>query len=156
MLRLKLQFNLDEEQTMTSVAQVMTRDVATIGAAQSIQQAAKLMDELNVGSLPVCDGANLLGMVTDRDIVVRAIAAGMSSDAPIEDIVSGPVNWCFEDEDLDVAQKKMADAQIRRLPVVDREKHLVGIIALGDLATTADGGTSSTLSAASTPSTPDR
>ncbi|WP_027802912.1 CBS domain-containing protein [Paraburkholderia dilworthii] len=141
---------------MTSVAQVMTRDAATIGPSQSIQQAAKMMDELNVGSLPVCDGEHLVGMVTDRDIVVRAISAGMLPESPIEDIVSGPANWCFEDEDVEIARKKMEDAQIRRLPVVDRDKHLVGIIALGDLATTADGGTSSTLAAVSTPSTPDR
>jgi CBS domain-containing protein len=134
----------------------MTRDAVTIGPSQSIQQAAKMMDELNVGSLPVCDGERLVGMLTDRDIVVRAISAGMPPESPIEDIVSGPANWCFEDEDVNVALKKMEDAQIRRLPVVDREKHLVGIIALGDIATTADGGTSSTLAAVSTPSTPER
>jgi CBS domain-containing protein len=141
---------------MTSVAQVMTRGAATIGSSQSIQEAAKMMDDLNVGSLPVCDGERLVGMVTDRDIVVRAIAAGVPPDAPVEDIVSGPASWCFEDEDVEAASRKMADAQIRRLPVLDREKHLVGVIALGDMATTADGGMSSTLSAVSTPSEPDR
>jgi CBS domain-containing protein len=149
-------FDHVKEQIMTSVAQVMTRDAATIGSSQSIREAAKMMDELNVGSLPVCDGEQLVGMVTDRDIVVRAIAAGVAPESPVQDIVSGPANWCFEDEDVDVARRTMADAQIRRLPVLDREKHLVGIIALGDLATTADGGTSSTLAAVSTPSEPDR
>lgn len=141
---------------MTSVAEVMTRDVATISPEQSIQQAAQLMETLDVGSLPVCDGELLVGILTDRDIAIRAVSAGKSPDTPVAGIASGPVTWCFEDDDIEDVRQKMADIQIRRVPVLDREKHLVGILALGDLATSADGGMSSALSAVSTPSRPDR
>lgn len=141
---------------MTTVAEVMTRDVATLAPDDTIRAAAQKMDELNVGALPVCDGTKLVGIVTDRDIVVRAVSAGVGSASPVGGIVSGPVDWCYESEDVSVAQKKMADRQIRRLPVVDAEKRLVGIVALGDVATNADGEISSTLGAVSSPSRPDR
>ncbi|ACC73869.1 CBS domain-containing protein [Paraburkholderia phymatum] len=141
---------------MTTVAEVMTRDLATIGPSQSLREAAKMMDDLNVGSLPVCDGVNLIGMLTDRDIVVRAVSAGVAPNERIEGVVSGPPDWCYEDDDVDTVRKKMEEAQIRRVPVVDREKRLVGILSLGDLATAADGGMPSTLGAVSAPSRPDR
>lgn len=141
---------------MTSVAEVMTRDAVTIEPTESIQRAAQIMDELNVGSLPVCDGETLVGMLTDRDIAVRAVSAGLSPDTAVDGIASGPLHWCFEDDDIETVKEKMADKQIRRMPVLDREKHLVGILALGDLATNADGGMSSTLGAVSAPSQPDR
>jgi CBS domain-containing protein len=134
----------------------MTRDAATIAPTQTLREAAKMMDELNVGALPVCDGTALLGMLTDRDIVVRAVSAGVPPSERIEGVVSGPPIWCFEDDDLDAVRQKMADAQIRRMPVVDREKRLVGMLSLGDIATHADGGVSSALGAVSSPSKPDR
>ncbi|WP_186078855.1 CBS domain-containing protein [Burkholderia gladioli] len=141
---------------MTTIADVMTRNPATVAPTQSLKEAAKLMDELNVGSLPVCDGTRLIGVVTDRDIVVRAVSAGVPPDQRIEGIVSGPAHWCCQDEDIADVQSKMRDAQIRRLPVVDDDKRLVGIVSLGDLATHADGGISSTLGEISSPSGPDR
>lgn len=141
---------------MTTVAEVMTRDASTIGPTQSLRDAAKMMDELNVGALPVCDGTRLIGMLTDRDIVVRAVSAGVPPDERIEGVVSGPAQWCYEDDDIDEVRRKMENALIRRVPVVDREKRLVGIVSLGDLATSADGGMSSTLGAISSPSAPDR
>ncbi|MEM5440101.1 CBS domain-containing protein [Paraburkholderia diazotrophica] len=141
---------------MTTVAQVMTRDAVTIGPTQSLRDAATLMEELNVGSLPVCDGADLVGMLTDRDIVVRAVSQGLSPDESIEGIVSGPPNWCYETDDVEEVRKKMEGAQIRRVPVLDNEKRLVGILSLGDLATSTDGGAYKTLSAISTPSAPKR
>ncbi|KVC23243.1 hypothetical protein WL93_01905 [Burkholderia diffusa] len=141
---------------MTLVSEVMTRDAATIGPTQSLRDAAKLMRDLNVGALPVCDGTRLIGMLTDRDIVVRAVSQGVRPDEPIEGVVSGPADWCYEEDDISAVQKKMEDLQIRRVPVVDREKRLVGIVALGDLATSADGGMSSTLGAVSSPSHPER
>ncbi|KVE10075.1 MULTISPECIES: CBS domain-containing protein [Burkholderia] len=141
---------------MTCVSEVMTRDAATIGPTQSLREAARLMSELNVGALPVCDGTRLIGMLTDRDIVVRAVSMGVPPNESIEGVVSGPANWCYEDDDISVVQKKMEDAQIRRVPVVDRQKRLVGIVALGDLATAADGAMSSTLGAVSAPARPDR
>ncbi|KOR23443.1 CBS domain-containing protein [Burkholderia cenocepacia] len=141
---------------MTRVSEVMTRDAATIGPTQSLREAARLMNDLNVGALPVCDGTRLIGMLTDRDIVVRAVSMGVPPDEAVEGVVSGPANWCYEDDDISAVQKKMEDAQIRRVPVVDRQKRLVGIVALGDLATAADGAMSSTLGAVSAPSRPDR
>ncbi|MDN7700482.1 CBS domain-containing protein [Burkholderia semiarida] len=141
---------------MTCVSEVMTRDAATIGPTQSLREAARLMSELNVGALPVCDGTRLIGMLTDRDIVVRAVSMGVPPNESIEGVVSGPANWCYEDDDISVVQKKMEDAQIRRVPVVDRQKRLLGIVALGDLATAADGAMSSTLGAVSAPARPDR
>lgn len=142
---------------MTTVAEVMTRDAATLAPNETVQAAAKMMDELNVGALPVCDGTTLVGMVTDRDIVVRAVSAGMDpSSSPVRSISSGPVAWCFDDDDVKDVERKMADQQIRRLPVLDHEKHLVGMVSLGDLATNADGNISSTLGAVSSPSAPDR
>ncbi|MGN6669467.1 MAG: CBS domain-containing protein [Trinickia sp.] len=142
---------------MTTVAEVMTRDAVTLAPNETVQTAAKKMDELNVGALPVCDGTKLVGMVTDRDIVVRAVSAGMDpSRSTVRSITSEPITWCFDDDDVKEAERKMADQQIRRLPVLDHEKHLVGMVSLGDLATSADGSISSTLSAVSSPSAPDR
>jgi CBS domain-containing protein len=141
---------------MTSVADVMTRDAVTIAPSDTMQRAAKMMDDLNVGALPVCDGTKLVGMLTDRDIVVRGISAGMGVDTPVESMLSAPAKWCFDDDDVAEIQEMMAREQIRRLAVVDREKHLVGIIALGDLATNADGQISSTVAEVSSPSQPDR
>ena len=141
---------------MTRVAEVMTRDAATLAPSETVRNAARMMDELNVGALPVCDGRTLVGIVTDRDIAVRAVSAGMDANAPVESIASSPIAWCFEDDDIESVQRKMADQQIRRLPVVDQEKHLVGIVSLGDIATNADGNLSSTLGAISSPSQPDR
>ncbi|HHT9026821.1 TPA: DUF1427 family protein [Burkholderia cenocepacia] len=105
---------------------------------------------------PLIALVGLIGMLTDRDIVVRAVSMGVPPNESIEGVVSGPANWCYEDDDISAVQKKMEDAQIRRVPVVDRQKRLVGIVALGDLATAADGAMSSTLGAVSAPSRPDR
>jgi CBS domain-containing protein len=116
------------------VNQAMTREVRVATPGQSIREAAKLMAELDAGSLPVGDNDRLVGMITDRDIAIRAVAAGKNPDTPVRDIMSAEVKYCFEDEDLDHVAKNMADIQVRRLPVVNREKRLVGIISLGDLA----------------------
>jgi CBS domain-containing protein len=141
---------------MTRVADVMTREAARLAPNATVRAAARMMDELNIGALPVCDGKKLVGMVTDRDIVVRAVAAGMDLESPIDRIASRPIAWCYEDDQVETVQQKMADQQIRRVPVVDREQQLVGIVSLGDLATHQDGNMSSTLGAISAPSQPDR
>jgi CBS domain-containing protein len=123
---------------MQMVSEVMTRDVRFIAPQDSLQRAAQMMDEMNVGSLPVCDGDRLVGMITDRDITVRATSAGATpADTRVADAMSGDVRWCFEDQSLDEVMQQMADTQIRRVPVVSHnEAHtLVGIVALGDLAT---------------------
>ncbi len=124
---------------MTQVADVMTRDVRTLSPKDSMLLAAQAMEELNVGSVPVCDGEQLLGMVTDRDITIRGVAHGKPADStPLRDVMSTGVRWCFEDDSIDKVVDEMRDAKIRRLPVVDRDKHLVGILSLGDVAAKAD------------------
>jgi CBS domain-containing protein len=143
---------------MNQVADVMTRDVRVVAPTDSIQRAAQCMDELNVGVVPVCDGSKLLGMVTDRDITVRGVAAGKMAETPVTEVMSEHVRWCYEDQDIDEVMDEMRDAQIRRLPVINRDKKLVGIVSLGDLADRGsdDKRVGETLKDISTPSEPDR
>jgi len=140
---------------MTRVAEVMTRDVISIGPNDTIRQAAMMMADLKVGSLPVCDGDKLVGTVTDRDIAVRGVASGVEPVAPVIEIATRHVQACHEDDDLEAVKQKMAKSRIRRVPVLDREEHLVGIVALGDIAT-VDEDAEATLKAVSSPSRPDR
>jgi CBS domain-containing protein len=139
------------------ISEVMTRQVRVVGPDRTVREAARLMDELNVGVLPVCDGERLLGIITDRDITVRATATGKDPDAvPVREIMTEDVRWCFEDEAVEDVAQMMGDVQIRRIPVVDRNKRLVGIVALGDLATDRARGTDEALRRISEPSEPDR
>jgi CBS domain-containing protein len=145
---------------MTTVADVMTRDVRTMKPNDTVGDAARCMDELNVGVIPVCDGDRLVGMVTDRDIVVRGVAKqGEVKSMKLADVMSGNVRCAKEDDDVDRVLSEMAEAQIRRLPVVDENQHLVGIVTLGDIAAKSvdeesDVGTS--LGDISSPAEPDR
>ena len=124
---------------MATVSDIMTRDVRSLSATDSLLRAAQAMDELNVGSIPVCNGPALVGIVTDRDIVVRAVARGLvGADTPLSAIMSQDVQSCFEDQAVSQVLAKMGDAQIRRLPVVDRDQRLVGILSLGDIAVKTD------------------
>ena len=143
---------------MTSVSQAMTRGVRTISPVDSLVLAAQAMDELNVGSLPVCDGSGLMGIVTDRDIVTRAVAQGVSlDDMTVSDVMSQNVQWCFEDQSIEEVAGRMAQVQIRRLPVLDRDKQLVGMLTLGDMATKTNEKTAAqTLESISEPAAPDR
>jgi CBS domain-containing protein len=143
-----------------SVHEVMTRGVECARASESIAEAAKRMQQLNVGSLPV-KGENhkLVGMITDRDITVRAIAdASDPSATTVRDIMTPHVTFCFEDQNLTEAAHIMEEKQVRRLVVLDREQHLVGIVALGDLAVKSpdDRLSSSTLEGVSFPAAPVR
>ena len=117
------------------VAEMMTRGVRTARPDDTIISAAKLMAECDCGALPVEEQDRLVGMITDRDIVVRALAQGRA-DARITDVMSKDIKYCFEDEEVDAVAHNMADIQMRRLPVVDRNKRLVGILSLGDIART--------------------
>jgi CBS domain-containing protein len=117
------------------VAEMMTRDVQTARPDGTITDAAKMMAQCDCGVLPVEEGDRLVGMITDRDIVVRALAQGRT-DARIADVMSRDIKYCFDDEDIDAVAHNMADIQMRRLPVVDRNKRLVGILSLGDIART--------------------
>lgn len=139
------------------LADIMTRDVTVVSPTDSVQRAAQIMDELNVGSLPVCDGRRIIGMVTDRDLTVRIAAQGRSpEEARVEEAMSTNVRWCFEDEDVDAVIEKMGDTQIRRLPVVDRDHNLVGIVSLGDIAVKSDDIAEEALEGVSRPASPDR
>jgi CBS domain-containing protein len=117
------------------VSEVMTADVETVKPDQTIQEAASFMLRGDAGSIPVCDGERLQGMITDRDIAVRAVAEGRGPDTPVTEIMTGDVIYAFEDDDVEDVAAQMSQAQVRRLPVVSREdKRLVGIVSLGDLS----------------------
>jgi CBS domain-containing protein len=117
------------------VAELMTPDPQTIGPDESLRRAAELMDALDVGVLPVCDGERLIGIVTDRDITVRATAAGLAPESTaVAEVMTADLRWAFEDEDLGVAEELMRQTQIRRLPVLNAQRRLVGMLSLGDLA----------------------
>ena len=143
---------------MQRIAEVMTRDVKSVSPQETVRRAAQMMDELNVGALPVCDGRKLVGMITDRDITIRAIAAGQSPDAAhVGEVMSDSVRWCFDDQTVDEVMQQMGDLQIRRVPVVDHyTKELIGIVSLGDLATKHSAQVDRTLEEISTPAEPNR
>jgi CBS domain-containing protein len=145
---------------MTTVADVMTRDVRTMTPNDSVVDAARCMDQMNVGVIPVCDGEKLVGMVTDRDIVVRGVAAqGELKSMKLADVMSAHVRCVHAEDDIDQVLGEMADAQIRRMPVVDGSDRLVGIVTLGDIAAKNpddDGDVAMSLGDISSPAEPDR
>jgi CBS domain-containing protein len=116
------------------ITEVMSTDVKLASPKQSIQDAARMMVEIDVGAIPVGEDDRLVGMITDRDIAVRAVAAGKPANTPIADVMSHEVKYCFESDDIDAVSVNMADLKLRRLPVVDRQKRLVGIVSLADIA----------------------
>jgi CBS domain-containing protein len=138
------------------VEEVMTREVEVVHPEDSLRHVAEQMRTLNVGAIPVCDGQRLQGIITDRDIVVRAISQGMDPNStPISRVMTDEVEFIFADEDLGVAAARMQEEQIRRLLVVDRDKKLVGILSLGDLSEAmGEHETGRTLGAISEPSQP--
>jgi len=119
--------------------EIMTRDPGVVSPGETLEQAARIMEVLDVGPVPVCEGKRVVGMLTDRDITVRATAAGcdpkttLVSDAMSQDVVS-----CYEDQDVQEAAGLMKEKQIRRLLVLNRADDLVGIVSLGDLAIEAE------------------
>jgi CBS domain-containing protein len=116
------------------IRDAMTPDVRTVGAEATIREAARLMAETDVGALPVAAGDRLAGMVTDRDIAVRAIAIGKGPDTTVGEVMTHEVLYCFDDDEVADVCENMADMQIRRLPVVNSDKRLVGIVSLADIA----------------------
>ena len=138
---------------------VMTRPVEVISPEASLEEAARKMDQFDVGSLPVCDGERLVGLVTDRDITVRATSAGKDPRTTrVREAMTTDVLSCFEDQDVQEAARLMEAQQVRRVPVLDRAQRLVGIVSLADLAVeTGDarlGG--EVLEGVSEPARPDR
>ena len=116
------------------VSDCMTRNVRVTAPTQTLREAARLMAELDVGVLPVGEHDRLIGMITDRDIAIRGVATGRGPDARVSEVMTDSVMYCFADQTLEEVSRNMGDIQVRRLPVVDREKRLVGIISLSDIA----------------------
>jgi CBS domain-containing protein len=117
------------------VSEFMSRDVQTVTPDQPIQEAAQFMLRADAGSMPVCDGDRLVGMVTDRDIAVRSVAEGRGPETPVREAMTDHVDYCFEDDEAEEIAIKMSDAQVRRFPVLSREDNkLVGIVSLGDIS----------------------
>lgn len=117
------------------VKDIMSREVQVTQPHTPLREAAELMKKLDVGPLPVCDGDRLVGIVTDRDIVVRSVAEGQDCwEGRVRDAMSTDIAYCFEDDDVAIASRAMKEKQLRRLLVLDRNKRLVGIVSLGDLA----------------------
>jgi CBS domain-containing protein len=120
---------------MMNVCDCMTRDVTVVGPNDTLQQAAKVMGQLDCGVLPVGENDRLVGMITDRDIAIRAVAEGKDPvQTRVRDVMTREVKYVFDDDLLSDATDLMAELQLRRLPVISREKRLVGIISLGDVA----------------------
>ena len=130
---------------MKKVSEVMTREVLVAAPDQTIGDAAAAMADADVGSLPVADNDRLIGMITDRDIVVRAVARGRDAKTPVREVMTDHIRYCYEDQDVQEVAANMADLCIRRLPVVNREKRLVGYIALSNIAQGGDGRSQETL-----------
>ncbi|HEX8449078.1 MAG TPA: CBS domain-containing protein [Allosphingosinicella sp.] len=117
------------------IAECMTRDIEIVNPDQPIQEAAQFMLRADSGVMPVSEGDKLVGMVTDRDIAVRAVAEGLGPDTPVRDVMSGDVLFCFDDDEVEAVALKMSDSQVRRMPVLSREdESLVGIVSLGDIS----------------------
>ncbi len=116
------------------IKEMMTRNCTYINPQTTLAEAARIMQDQDIGFLPVAENDRMVGMITDRDIVVRAVAKSMSPSTGIGDIMSPQTYYCFDDQDADEVCANMADLKVRRLPVVNRDKRLVGIVSLGDLA----------------------
>ena len=123
------------------VHEVMTRNVQTVRPDQQAHEAASFMLSADTGSIPVTDGDKLIGMITDRDIAVRGIAKGHGPDTLVRDLMSNDVVCARHDEDVEEAASRMSEAQVRRLPVIDEQEKLCGIVSLGDLSRETDNGT---------------
>jgi CBS domain-containing protein len=120
------------------VSEVMTRGVRVASPDDSLKQAAMAMAELDAGILPVGENDRLVGMITDRDIAIKGVANGKGPKAKVRAAMTSDVKYCYEDQEVGEVIENMGDIQVRRLPVLDRDKRLVGILSLGDVAKSAD------------------
>jgi CBS domain-containing protein len=116
------------------VSDAMSRNVSIASPNDTLQSVAQIMAEKDLGFLPVGENDRLIGTITDRDIVVRALAKGQAASAQVREAMTNEIKYCFEDEDLDQITMKMGDLKVRRLPVLSRAKRLVGILSIGDAA----------------------
>ena len=116
------------------ISELMTTEVERVSAEQTAREAASFMLRADAGSIPVCDGDRVIGMITDRDIAVRGVAEGRGPDTPVSELMSDGIICAHEDDDVQAVPQRMSEEQVRRMPVVDGEDRLVGIVSLGDLA----------------------
>ena len=130
-----------------NVNSCMSTEVRLASPGQPIRDAARMMKEIDAGILPVGDNDRIVGMITDRDIAVRAVAEGQGPDTAVREVMSREVLYCYGDERLDDVARQMRELQVRRMPVLNREKRLVGIISIGDIALTDDDGASRAVNA---------
>jgi CBS domain-containing protein len=134
------------------VQEIMSTDVQVISPKATLHQAAQMMLELDVGALPVCKGGTLLGMVTDRDITIRGVAMGLRPDIThVSDVMTSELQFCTVDQDTEEVMHTMGQAQVRRLPVINLDKVLVGIVSIGDMARRQPGPVKQTVSEISEP-----
>ena len=124
---------------MTRISEVMTSSVETVSPDQTAREAANFMLRAEAGSIPVCEGDRVIGMVTDRDIAVRGVAEGRGPDTPIRELMTDHIICAREDDDVQDVARRMGEEQVRRLPVLDAEDRLVGIVSLGDLSRETSG-----------------
>jgi len=137
---------------MNTIAEIMTRSIATVQRDETLQAAAKRMQEMDVGSLPVLDGSAVAGMITDRDIAVRGVAEGrIPQESLVADVMTEDLRFCRADDAVEQVMAEMGDLQVRRLPVLDAENQIVGIVSLADIATRQSKHTDETLREISTP-----
>ncbi len=123
------------------ISEVMTPNVETVGPDQTAREAAGFMVRAEAGSIPVCEGDKVIGIITDRDIAVRGVAQGRGPDTPVRELMSDGIICAREDDDVDEVAQRMSDEQVRRLPVLDADDRLCGIVSLGDLARETRGET---------------
>lgn len=133
------------------IAECMSRQVEVCSPDDSLQGVAQKMRQLDTGVMPIGENDRLVGMITDRDIAVRAVADGKGPDTPVREAMTQEVLYCYDDDQLDNVIENMADQKIRRLPVVNRDKRLVGIVSIGDTSQADGSTTSSALRQISTP-----
>lgn len=117
-----------------NVSQCMSTDVRVCNPDATLRDAAMTMKEIDAGFLPVGENDRMIGMVTDRDLAVRGLAEGKGPETPVREVMSEGVCYCFDDEDIEDVSRQMADLQVRRMPVVNRDKRLVGVVSIGDLS----------------------
>lgn len=116
------------------VSEIMSRNVQIASPQQTIAEIARKMADQEIGFMPVGDGDRLVGSITDRDIVVRGLADGLAGDTKVREVMTRDVKYCFEDDEVNEVARNMGQVQVRRLPVVNRDKRLTGVISIGDAA----------------------
>lgn len=133
------------------VSEVMSRNVQLAAPDQSIRKAAQLMQQHDIGSLPVGENERLVGIVTDRDIVVRAIAQGRDPDTPIREVMTDDIQYCSEEDDVDEVSRRMAQLEIRRLPVLDSDQRVIWMMSLANVAHSQDDAAERAVKGVATP-----